>query len=123
MTSHSPDYRSEYLRGRAKELLEYARTMKDPELRRDVEIIAESYERLADCVARREDTKDDGERQKPDAAKSSGQENNLSLSALVNEQSLPRRNSARRRMARCIAIFFRRSVFQTKMHRKVLVHA
>jgi len=34
MTSHSPDDRSEYLRERAKELLEYARTMKDPELRR-----------------------------------------------------------------------------------------
>jgi hypothetical protein len=69
MTSHSPDYRSEYLRERAKELLEYARTMKDLELRRDVETIAKSYERLASGPARREDTKDDGERQKPDAPK------------------------------------------------------
>jgi hypothetical protein len=69
MTSHSPDYRSEYLRGRAKELLEYARTMKDLESRRDVETIAKSYGRLADCMARREEIKDEGERQKPGAAK------------------------------------------------------
>ena len=69
MTSHSPDDRSEYLRERAKELLEYARTMKDPELRREVKIIAESYERLADSAVRRKDAKDDGERQKPDAPK------------------------------------------------------
>ena len=34
-----------------------------------MEIIAESYERLADSAARREDAKDDGERQKPGAAK------------------------------------------------------
>ena len=81
MTSHPPDYPSEYLRECAKELLEYARTMKDPELRREVEIISESYERLADRLARREDAKDDGESQKPDAAKCSGQENNSSLSA------------------------------------------
>ena len=69
MTSHPPDYPSEDLRERAKELLEYARTMKDPELRREVETIAESYERLADSAARREDAKDDGERNKPGAAK------------------------------------------------------
>ena len=69
MTSHPPDYPSEYLRECAKELLEYARTMKDPELRREVEIISESYERLADSAARREDAKDDGERQKPGAPK------------------------------------------------------
>ena len=69
MTSHSPDDRSEYLRERAKELLEYARTMKDPELRREVEIISESYERFADRLARREDAEVDGERQKPGAAK------------------------------------------------------
>ena len=67
MTSHSPDYRSEYLRERAKELLEYARTMKDLELRRDVETIAKSYGRLADSMALREDI--NGERQKPGAAK------------------------------------------------------
>jgi hypothetical protein len=42
MTSHPPDYPSEDLRERAKELLKYARTMKDPESRRDVETIAES---------------------------------------------------------------------------------
>ena len=69
MTSHSPDYRSEYLRERAKELLEYARTMKDLESRRDIETIAKSYGRLADGMARREEIKDDGERQKPGAAK------------------------------------------------------
>ena len=67
MTSHPHDYPSENVRERAKELLEYARTLKDPELRREVEIISESYERLADRLARREDAKDDGERQKPDA--------------------------------------------------------
>jgi hypothetical protein len=67
MTSHSPDYRSDYLRERAKELLEYARTMKDQELRRDVETIAKSYGRLADSMALREDI--NRERQKPDAAK------------------------------------------------------
>ena len=67
MTSHSPDDRSEYLRERAKELLEYARTMKDLELRRDVETIAKSYGRLADSMALREDIS--GERQKPGAAK------------------------------------------------------
>ena len=65
MTSRPPGYPSEYLRERAKELLEYARTMKDPESRRDVETIAKSYERLASGPARREDAKDDGERQKP----------------------------------------------------------
>ena len=43
--------------------------MKDSELGREVEIIAESYERLADSAARREDAKDDTERQKPGAAK------------------------------------------------------
>jgi hypothetical protein len=69
MTSNPPDYPPEHWRERAKELLEYARTMKDPELRREVEIIAESYERLADSAARREDAKDDGERKKPGAAK------------------------------------------------------
>ena len=69
MTSHPHDHPSENVRERAKELLEYARTMKDPELRREVEIISESYERLADSVARREDAKDDGERKKPGAAK------------------------------------------------------
>ncbi len=86
--SHLPDYRSEYLRECAKELLEYARTMKDPELRREVEIISESYERFADRLARREDAEDDGERQKPGAAKCSAtsvllfcHENNLLLSA------------------------------------------
>ena len=68
MTSHPPDYRSEHWGERAKELREHARTMKDPGLRQEVEIIAESYERLADLVARREDAKDDGERQKPGAA-------------------------------------------------------
>ena len=67
MTSHSPDYRSDYLRERAKELLEYARTMKDLELRRDVETIAKSYGRLADSMALREDIT--GARQKPGAAK------------------------------------------------------
>ena len=60
MTSHSPDDRSEYLRERAKELLEYARTMKDLELRRDVETIAQCYERLAECLTQREDAKDQG---------------------------------------------------------------
>ena len=57
MTSHSPDDRSEYLRERAKELLKYARTMKDPESRRDVETIAESYKRLADGLAQPADGK------------------------------------------------------------------
>ena len=80
--SHPPDYPTEDLRKRAKDLLEYARTMKDPELRREVEIISESYERFADRLARREDAEDDGERQKPGAAKRSDQENNSSLSAL-----------------------------------------
>ena len=65
MTSNPPDYPPEHWRERAKELLEYARTMKDLELRREVEIIAKAYERLADSVARR----DDGERQEPGAAK------------------------------------------------------
>jgi hypothetical protein len=69
MTSHSPDDRSEYLRERAKELLEYARTMNDLELRRDVETIAKSYGRLAESMALRDDIKNDGERQKPGAAK------------------------------------------------------
>jgi hypothetical protein len=68
MKSYPPDYRSEYLRECAKELLEYARTMKDPELRREVEIISESYERFSYRLARREDAEDDGERQKPGAA-------------------------------------------------------
>ena len=68
MTSNPPDYRSERWRERAKELREHARTMKDPELRREVEVIAKAYERLADSAARREDAKDDGERQKPGAA-------------------------------------------------------
>jgi hypothetical protein len=68
MTSNPPDYRSEHWRERAKELREHARTMKYPELRREVEIIANAYERLADSVARRGDAKDDGERQKPGAA-------------------------------------------------------
>jgi hypothetical protein len=74
MSGNPSVYPPGYLKERAKELLEYARTMKDPALRRDVEIIAESYERLADSVARREDTKDDGQRQKPGAEKSSGRE-------------------------------------------------
>ena len=65
MTSQPSDHPSEYWRERAKELREDARTMKYPELRREVEIIAKAYERLADSVARR----DDGERQKPGAAK------------------------------------------------------
>ena len=67
--SHPPDYPMEDLRKRAKDLLEYARTMKDLELRRDVETIAKSYGRLADSMAVRQDIKDDGERQKPGAAK------------------------------------------------------
>jgi hypothetical protein len=77
MTSNPPDYPPEYWRERAKELREQARTMKDPELRREVEIIAEVYERLADHVARREHAEDDGERRKPGAAK---------LSALMGSQ-------------------------------------
>ena len=68
MTSRPSDRPSEYWRERAKELREDTRTMKYPELRREVEIIAKAYERLADSVARREDAKDDGERQKPGAA-------------------------------------------------------
>jgi hypothetical protein len=67
MTSNPPDYPPEHWRERAKELLEYARTMKDLELRRDVETIAKSYGRLADSMALREDI--NRERQKPGAAK------------------------------------------------------
>src|SRR5258706_11095843 len=69
--SHPPDYPTEDLRKRAKDLLEYARTMKDPELRREVEIISESYERLADRLGPREDAQDDGEGPKPHAVKGS----------------------------------------------------
>jgi hypothetical protein len=111
--SHPPDYPTEDLRKRAKDLLEYARTMKDPELRREVEIISESYERLADRLARREDAKDDGEGQKPDAVKGSakrvlflGHENNLPLSALSKRAECTPRSSAWRRMAEASPFFF-----------------
>ena len=69
MTTNPPDCPSEHWRERAKELREHARTMKDPELRREVEVIAKAYARLAASAARREGAKDDGERQKPGAAK------------------------------------------------------
>src|SRR4030081_2830837 len=103
MTSNPPDYPPEHWRERAKELLEYARTMKDPELRREVEIISESYERLADRLARREDAKDAGEGQKPDAVKGSakrvlflGHDNNPPLSALSKRADSTPTSSARR---------------------------
>jgi hypothetical protein len=57
------DHPSEHWRGRAKELRNYAQSMQDPELRREVELIAERYERLADNVAQRETAKK-GERKR-----------------------------------------------------------
>ena len=113
MTSHPHDYPSENVRERAKELLEYARTMKDPELRREVENIAEAYERLANRLARWKDAKDDGERQKPGAATCSakrvlfsGQENNSSVSAFNERAECPPQEFCSAAHGRCVAIFF-----------------
>jgi hypothetical protein len=64
MTSNPPDYSSKRWRERAKELREHASTMKDPELRREVEIIADMYERLAEREAKSEEAKEDGARWK-----------------------------------------------------------
>src|SRR5712671_4824311 len=64
MTSNPPDYSSKRWRERAKELREHASTMKDPELRREVEIIADRYERLAERAAKSEEAKEDGARWK-----------------------------------------------------------
>ena len=58
--SNPPDHSSKRWRERAKDLRERASTMKDPELRQEVEMIADRYERLAERAAKSEEAKEDG---------------------------------------------------------------